>query len=137
MTSWDVKLLYDGECPLCVREVKMLTRLNRKGKLALEDIAAADFDAGRYGSTFEQLMGSIHGVLPDGSLITGMEVFRRAYAAVGLGALMAPTSWPVLRPVFDRAYTLFARNRLRITGRSDACRSGRCAVPTATPNVAR
>ncbi|MET0343282.1 MAG: DUF393 domain-containing protein [Polyangiales bacterium] len=130
MTDWDVKLLYDGECPLCVREVKMLARLNRRHKLALEDIAAADFDASRYGRSYEELMGSIHGVLPDGSLITGMEVFRRAYAAVGLGMLAAPSAWPVLRPIFDRAYTLFARNRLRITGRSDACRNGRCAVPS-------
>jgi predicted DCC family thiol-disulfide oxidoreductase YuxK len=130
MTTWDVKLLYDGECPLCVREVNLLRRIDRRGKLALEDIAAPDFDASRYGSTFEQLMGSIHGVLPDGRLITGMEVFRRAYAAVGLGALVAPTAWPVLEPVFDRAYAWFAKNRLRLTGRGDVCANGRCAIPS-------
>ncbi|MET0287383.1 MAG: DUF393 domain-containing protein [Polyangiales bacterium] len=130
MATWDFKLLYDGECPLCVREVRMMEKLNRKGRLVLEDIAAPDFDASRYGRTFEQLMGSIHGVLPDGQLVTGMEVFRRAYAAVGLGGLVAPTAWPLLKPVFDRAYTLFAKNRLRITGRSQVCANGRCAVPT-------
>lgn len=129
MADWDIKLLYDGECPLCVREVQLLRRLNRKGKLALEDIAAPDFDASRYQRTFEELMGSIHGVLPDGQLITGMEVFRRAYAAVGLGMLGAPTAWPVLRPAFDKLYELFARNRLRITGRGHVCMNGRCAVP--------
>ncbi|HEX5655666.1 MAG TPA: DUF393 domain-containing protein [Polyangiales bacterium] len=130
MADWDFKLLFDGECPLCVREVRMMEKLNRKGRLVLEDIAAPDFDASRYGRTFEQLMGSIHGVLPDGQLVTGMEVFRRAYAAVGLGPLVAPTAWPLLKPVFDRAYTLFARNRLRITGRSQDCANGRCAVPS-------
>jgi predicted DCC family thiol-disulfide oxidoreductase YuxK len=129
MTDWDVKLLYDGECPLCMREVRMLEKLNHKGRLALEDIAQPDFDASQYGRTFEQLMGSIHGVLPDGQLVTGMEVFRRAYAAVGLGTLLAPTAWPVLKPVFDRAYTLFAKNRLRLTGRSQDCATGRCAIP--------
>jgi predicted DCC family thiol-disulfide oxidoreductase YuxK len=129
MSAWEVKLLYDGECPLCVREVRMLDKLNRKGRLALEDIAAPGFDASRYGRSFEELMGSIHGVLPDGRLVTGMEVFRRAYAAVGLGALIAPTGWPLLRPLFDRLYILFARNRLRITGRSHVCANGRCAVP--------
>jgi predicted DCC family thiol-disulfide oxidoreductase YuxK len=129
MANWDFKLLYDGECPLCVREVRMMEKLNRKGRLVLEDIAAPDFDASHYGRTFEELMGSIHGVLPDGRLVTGMEVFRRAYAAVGLGGLVAPTGWPLLKPVFDRAYTIFARNRLRLTGRSQDCATGRCAVP--------
>ncbi|HEY6879509.1 MAG TPA: DUF393 domain-containing protein [Polyangiales bacterium] len=129
MASWDFKVLYDGECPLCVREIRLLEKLNGKQRLALEDIAAPDFDASRYGRTFGELMGSIHGVLPDGSLVTGMEVFRRAYAAVGLGALVAPTAWPGLRPLFDLAYTLFARNRLRLTGRSQACANGRCALP--------
>jgi predicted DCC family thiol-disulfide oxidoreductase YuxK len=129
MTGWDFKLLYDGECPLCLREVRMMEKLNRKGRLVLEDIAAPDFDASRYGRTFEELMGSIHGVLPDGRIVTGMEVFRRAYAAVGLGALVAPTGWPGLKPAFDRLYTVFARNRLRLTGRSEVCANGRCAIP--------
>jgi predicted DCC family thiol-disulfide oxidoreductase YuxK len=128
-TTWDVKLLFDGECPLCAREVRMLQRLNKRGRLALEDIAAPDFDASRYGSTLEQLMGHIHAVLPNGQLVKGMEVFRRSYSAVGWGALMAPTGWPLLRPLFDRGYEWFARNRLRLTGRPAVCDSGRCAVP--------
>jgi predicted DCC family thiol-disulfide oxidoreductase YuxK len=129
--AYDFKLLYDGECPLCMREVRMLARLGRKrGRLVLEDIAAPDFDASRYGRTFEQLMGQIHGVLPDGTLVTGMEVFRRSYAAVGWGALLAPTGWPLLRPMFDAAYRWFARNRLRLTGRGAVCEAGRCALPT-------
>jgi len=127
--GWDLNLLYDGECPLCMREVRMLERRNQAGRLKLTDIAAADFDASRYGLTQEQVMGRIHGILPDGKAVTGMEVFRRAYRAVGLGALMAPTGWPGLRSVFDRAYAIFARNRLRLTGRSANCDQGRCALP--------
>lgn len=132
-----MKLLYDGECPLCVREVRLLAFINRKvhGRLALEDIAQPGFDASQYGRTFEALMGHIHAALPDGTLVTGMEAFRRCYAAVGLGALLAPTGWPVLRPLFDRAYSWFARNRLRITGRRHVCEAGRCAVPGAEGHV--
>jgi predicted DCC family thiol-disulfide oxidoreductase YuxK len=130
VTGWDFKLLYDGECPLCLREVRLLQRLNRKGgRLALEDIAASDFAASDYGRTLQELMGQIHGVDADGTLVTGMEVFRRSYAAAGWGALASFTGWPVLRPVFDALYRWFARNRLRLTGRSHVCESGRCAVP--------
>ena len=128
------RILYDGECPLCLREIAMLRKLDRgRGRLDCEDIAAPDFDAGRYGRTQRDLMARIHGVLPDGSVIEGVEVFRRAYAAVGLGWLVAPTRWPLLRPLADAAYRWFARNRLRLTGRGAACDSEHCAVHEAAP----
>jgi len=73
-------------------------------------------------------LGQIHGLLPDGTLVKGLEVFRQAYDAVGLGWLLAPTRWPILRWVSDAGYAWFARNRLRLTGRSGACDSGRCRV---------
>ncbi|MHC4992689.1 MAG: thiol-disulfide oxidoreductase DCC family protein, partial [Planctomycetota bacterium] len=95
-TPYEFKVLIDGDCPLCRREAALMERMDRgRGRLVLEDIAAADFDASRYGRTYDELMGTIYGVLPDGRLVTGVEVFRRAYAALGLGWLMAPTSWPL------------------------------------------
>lgn len=125
----DFTLLYDGECPLCSREVAMLRRRDRAGRLGCIDISAPGFDAARYGTTQGALMARIHGVLPDGRLVRDVEVFRRAYAAVGLGWLVAPTRWPLLRPLFDAAYRVFARNRLRWTGReAAACAGGHCVV---------
>jgi predicted DCC family thiol-disulfide oxidoreductase YuxK len=129
MTDWHFKLLYDGECPLCQREVRWLRRLNRSGHLAFEDISAPGFDPSRYGATREQLLGVIHGVFPDGRIVRKVEVFREAYRAVGLGWLLAPTGWPLLRWFFDKLYALFARYRVpigRLLGRS--CASDRCGV---------
>jgi predicted DCC family thiol-disulfide oxidoreductase YuxK len=65
------------------------------------------------------LMAEIHGRLPDGRIITGVEVFRRLYTAVGFGWLVAPTRWPGVRQGLDLAYRFFARYRLRLTGRCD------------------
>jgi len=122
-------LLIDGDCPLCRREATLLERLDKgRGRLALEDISAPGFEPSRYGRTMDDLMGSIHGVEPDGRLVMGMEAFRRAYAAVGLGWLLAPTRWPVLGRVFDALYRLFARHRLRLTGRGDGCAKDRCSA---------
>ena len=130
MDRWPFKVLIDGECPLCRREMRFLIRLDRgRGRLVTEDITAAGFDPNPYGATQQELMGQIHGVLPDGSLVKGMEVFRHAYDAVGLGWLLAPTKWPVLKSISDRAYAWFARNRLRLTGRTSACHSGHCRLP--------
>jgi len=134
--SAEFKILFDGDCPLCSREVAFLARRDgARGRLALEDISASDFDPARYGKTQSELMARIHGVLPDGQVIEGMEVFRRAYAAVGLGWLLAPTKWPGLRALADWAYRFFARNRLSWTGRSCACEaidSGRAPEISAT-----
>lgn len=127
-------ILYDGDCPLCLREIRMLRRLDRgRGRLGLTDIAAPGFRASQHGVDHATLMARIHGVTPDGRLVEGMEVFRRGYAAVGLGWLVAPTAWPVLAPLFDAAYRWFARNRLRLTGRSEACSDDRC-IPASISN---
>jgi predicted DCC family thiol-disulfide oxidoreductase YuxK len=129
-SSWDIKILYDGGCPLCAREIAMLRRRNRAGRVAFADIAARGFDPGVYGLDRPTVMGRIHGVLPDGRVVEGMEVFRRAYAGVGLGWLLAPSRWPLAGRVFDAAYEIFARNRLRWTGRGGAlCADDRCALP--------
>lgn len=129
MSNWHFKLLYDGECPFCLREVRWLQRRNRLGYLAFEDISSPSFDPLPLGVTREELLGVIHGVFPDGRLARKVEVFRQAYRAVGLGWLIAPTGWPVLRWVFDGLYSLFARYRVRLGrlfGRS--CASGSCSV---------
>lgn len=123
------KILIDGACPLCKLEGKFLRRLDGgRGRLAFEDISAPEFDPHKYGKTLDELMGQIHGVTATGKLVTGVEVFRRAYGAVGWGWLLAPTNWPILRRISDRAYVWFARNRLRLTGRQGACDSGRCRL---------
>jgi predicted DCC family thiol-disulfide oxidoreductase YuxK len=129
MHACQIRILYDGDCPLCSREIQLLRWLDRgRGHLGFADIAAPDFDASVYGLDAGAAMDRIHGVLPGGTIVEGMEVFRRAYAAVGLGWLLAPTAWPGLRRLADAAYASFARNRLRWTGRSADCTDGRCSA---------
>lgn len=122
-------ILVDGDCPLCRHEADMLRRLDRgRGRLALVDITAPGFDPAALGVTMRDVMGSIHGVGADGRVVAGMEVFRRAYGAVGWGWLWAPTGWPVLRPVFDALYGWFAARRLSLTGRRMVCEGDSCRV---------
>jgi predicted DCC family thiol-disulfide oxidoreductase YuxK len=124
----ELQVFYDGGCPLCAREIAGLARLDRgRGRIAFVDIATPDFDAAAHGVDHARLMARIHGRLPDGTWVEGMEVFRRAYGAVGLGWLLAPTGWPGLRPMFDAAYRWFARNRRRLTGRAGR-ESGACCA---------
>jgi predicted DCC family thiol-disulfide oxidoreductase YuxK len=118
--SYDVEVFHDGACPLCAREIAALRRLDRRGRIRFTDIAAPGFDAAAVGVPWSALMDRIHGRLPDGALIEGVEVFRRLYAAVGFGPLVALTRLPGIAWLLDRAYGAFARRRLRLTGRCDA-----------------
>jgi predicted DCC family thiol-disulfide oxidoreductase YuxK len=139
MNVWRFKLLYDGECPFCRREVQWLQRRDRHGRLVFEDVTSPGFDPARYRTTRRELLGVIHGVFPDGRMVCRVEVFRQAYRAIGLGWLLAPTAWPVLRRVCDGLYSVFARYRVplgRVLGRScpaDHCqaRDAKCDHPDA------
>jgi len=127
MPSWQFKLLYDGDCPFCRREVAWLKRRDGAGRLAVEDIAALGFDPGRYGLSRDEVNRLLHGVRPDGIVLKGMDAVREAYRAVGLGWLLAPTRLPLLRTLSDGMYRLFARNRIalgNLAGRG--CDDGSC-----------
>ncbi|WP_404785775.1 thiol-disulfide oxidoreductase DCC family protein [Altericista sp. CCNU0014] len=117
--SWKIKLLYDGQCPLCLREVNFLTRKDAgRGIVAFVDIADLDYRPSDHGGVeFAEAMGRIHAVLPDGTVIRDVEVFRRVYEALGMGWIYAATQWPIVRPIANKLYDLWASWRLALTGR--------------------
>lgn len=142
-SDWRIKLLYDGDCPLCVREVNFLQKKDSgRGLVAFEDIAADDYDpAANAGIDFETAMGRIHAIKADGTVIKNVEVFRQVYEVLGIGWIYAATRWPVIGPVIDKIYDIWADWRLRLTGRPDletivaqrqqrtqSCQGDRCRV---------
>ena len=126
-----ITLFYDGLCPVCAREIRFMRRLDRsRGRVGFEDIASATFIPGRYGLTMSDVIGSMHAVRDDGSIIKGMQVFREAYAALGWGWVVAPTGWPLMRPIFDALYRIFAEIRPRLSKLGNCalrCENGRCS----------
>ena len=79
------------------------------------DIRDSDFQPLEVGISMIELEKKIHAILPDGTIIQRMDVIRSAYREIGLGWLVAPTKWPVLRPLFDKLYDFVAENRTRIS----------------------
>jgi predicted DCC family thiol-disulfide oxidoreductase YuxK len=127
LADWDIEVFYDGACPLCAREVRFLDRWDKKQRIRFTDIASADFQATSYGKSMETFMSEIHGRLPDGTWIRGMEVFRRLYTAIGLAPVVWVTRLPIVAGLLERGYRLFARNRLRLTGRCSTD-GGKCGI---------
>jgi len=126
-------ILIDGACPLCRHESRYMAKLDHgRGLLRIVDIAAAGFDPARYSRTMDQLMGSIHGVKASGEIISGVEVFREAYGAVGRGWMLNWTASPLIKPLADRMYVFFCKVRLKLPGRHEpACADGDCKIPGA------
>jgi predicted DCC family thiol-disulfide oxidoreductase YuxK len=124
-TSYEVEVFYDGGCPLCRREIDMLKRWDKQRKIRFSDIDGVGFSFDSLGKTHEQLMAEIHGRLPDGTWLQGVEVFRRLYAAVGFRVPVALSRLPLVSQLLGVGYWLFAKNRLRLTGR---CNANTCAV---------
>lgn len=117
--SWKIKLLYDGECPLCVREVKfLLKRDGGRGIVNFVDIADPNYNpVDHAGVDFATAMGRIHGILPDGTVIKNVAVFRRVYEELGMGWVYALTKLPVIGKIADLLYGFWADWRLQLTGR--------------------
>ncbi|NJM44641.1 MAG: DUF393 domain-containing protein [Brachymonas sp.] len=143
--TYPLTLLYDGACPVCMLEMDNLKARNHEGLLRFIDISVPGFDAEPYGASLTAMNALIHAQRPDGSLVIGVEVFRLAYGAVGLGRFTHFTAWPVLKPLVDFAYLIFARNRMlasriampfitwlaarRAMRRSQACQTDACDLP--------
>lgn len=144
MSLYPLTLLYEETCPLCKLEMDNLKSRNDKGLLKFVDVSAPDFDAEPYGVSLTDMLDVIHAVKADGTIIKGTEVLRHAYGAVGFGWMVSPTGWPLLRPLFDRAYMHLARNRHRVSEkfggllaavaaarahrRMRACKVGKCEI---------
>ena len=123
MESGRFEVFFDGDCPLCRREIDWLRKKDVRQKISFIDIAASDFSEAEYGKSFDELMAQIHGREPDGTWITGVEVFRRLYEAAGFGRLVALSRWPGVKHGLGLGYRVFARYRTRLTGRcTDSCR---------------
>jgi len=119
--SWQIKLLYDGECPLCVREVNFLKKRDwGRGLVAFVDIADDRYNPEAHGGIdYETAMGRIHAVLPDGTTIKNVEVFRRIYEILGMGWIYAVTKLPIVGAIANWLYGIWAHWRLPLTGRPD------------------
>jgi len=127
--NWQIEVFYDGQCPLCRREIDMIRRRDARGDVRLTDIMASDFDALSYGKSLQQFMDRIQGRLPDGSWVQGVEVFRLVYGALGFKRLASWSRLPGIAHVLDWGYETFARNRLRWTGRCES--NGDCRLQIA------
>ncbi|GAV71004.1 DUF393 domain-containing protein [Cephalotus follicularis] len=117
--DWRIKMLYDGDCPLCMREVNMLRERNKQyGTIKFVDISSDEYSPEEnQGLEYKTVMGRIHAIQSDGTIVTDVEAFRKLYEQVGLGWVYAITKYKPIAKIADAVYGVWAKYRLQITGR--------------------
>lgn len=112
-------MLYDGECPLCAREVHLLQTSNPEANLSYVDIASKNYEPGKFQNlSYQQAMKQLYVVSDKGEILKGVDAFFRLYAKIGWKGLAMALKAPIFHQIFQGLYHLFARYRLLLTGRS-------------------
>ena len=127
------EVFFDGACTLCRAEINLIRKLDRFNRVVFTDIADAQFDAvAQTGRSYDRLMRTIHGRMADGTVVTGVEVFRQLYGRIGLRPFVVLSRLPGIAQICQLGYAIFARYRLPLTGRCPT--EGACRLPAQPPS---
>ncbi|XP_070191537.1 uncharacterized protein [Littorina saxatilis] len=122
------KVLYDGECNICVHEIRVLRVIAKEKPVDFVDINTPDFTSEAFrGVTYEMAMKEMHVIGADGRVHVQGDAIREMYRSCGLGWLATATQLPGVKEVCDKMYIKFAEYRLEKA--LDRCDSGTsCSV---------
>jgi predicted DCC family thiol-disulfide oxidoreductase YuxK len=114
-------LYYDGLCPLCQREIRILKRIQRGG-LAFVDIHQIPPSAEI--PLRSALLQTLHLRTYTGEWRIGVEATVGAWSHTHWGWLFRPLLWPWLAPFSRRIYRRWAEKRYRRLYACSACMGG-------------
>ena len=112
--------LFDGGCPLCLRETRFLKKKDSSNKINFIDINNDSYNPSLYKDiSYAEAMSNLHGILESGDIIKGLDVLAYSYELIGLGWIYYPLKIKFLAPLLRLFYQYWAKYRLKITGRSN------------------
>ncbi len=111
--------LFDGGCPLCLRETNFLKKKDVLNKIYFVDINNDYYNPNLFKNiSYKEAMSNLHGILENGEIVKGLNVLAYSYELIGLGWVYYPLKIKFLAPVLRLIYQYWAKYRLKITGRS-------------------
>lgn len=138
LPAWPLTLYYDGDCPLCAREIAALRRRADPQRLQLVDIAAPGFASAPDEPERATLQARLHARFADGQWVSGLDATYWSWRAAGFERLALLLRWHWLRRLLEPGYRLFCRLRPHLDwlphpDGAARCRDGQCAVPPRKP----
>ena len=117
--NYKLTFLYDGDCPLCLREKNFLRTKDTKKLINFVDISINYLPENFKNISYKQAMNNLHGIRGNGEIIVGIDVLAYSYELVGLGWIYFPTKLPILSEFIRFLYKYWAKHRLKLTGRDN------------------
>ena len=117
--NYKLTFLYDGDCPLCLKETRFLKSKDTRKFINFVDISNNYMPENFKNISYKQAMTNLHGILGTGEIIFGVDVLAYSYELVGLGWIYIPTKLPILSDFIRFLYKYWARYRLKLTGRDN------------------
>lgn len=107
-----VKVWYDGACPLCLREIALMRRLDKRGAIDFIDVAAGSDPSCPIDSA--TLLARFHAE-EDGVVHSGAAAFAAMWRAIPLlRPLGLAARNPLILRLLEKAYLRFLKLRPRL-----------------------
>jgi predicted DCC family thiol-disulfide oxidoreductase YuxK len=103
-------LFYDGQCPLCLREMQLL-QSRTKNRLILIDIHHIKAEADPDIPNKEQLLRRLHLKKSDGKWLIGLDANVHGWSYTPLGRILQVIRLPGIRQLADKVYGMWADKR--------------------------
>ena len=115
-------VFHDGECPMCSREIALMRKIDVSNAIHWVDITKDKQALADAGITYQQAMDRIHVADASQQLHTGIKGFMNVWEHLPYYRRLVPVirHTPLLLPIMEAVYKVFAKNRLRLTGRQKA-----------------
>jgi predicted DCC family thiol-disulfide oxidoreductase YuxK len=122
-----VTVWFDGACPLCIREIALMRRLDRRGAISFVDVAKDDgaSDDASCPINRADLLAKFH-AREDGQLLSGAAAFAAMWRAIPVlrpFGLLARRPWAL--KALDALYRRFLRVRPKLQRWVTRMESGR------------
>jgi predicted DCC family thiol-disulfide oxidoreductase YuxK len=115
-------VFYDGECPLCSREIQEYRHQDVHGLLCFHDISAPGFDSSAFHLDPQALHTFFHVQTLSGATFIGVKAFQQIWLRLPAFAWVARlSSLPGVAWLLEGVYRCFARVRPLLPKRKDRC----------------
>jgi predicted DCC family thiol-disulfide oxidoreductase YuxK len=111
-------VLYDGACPVCVKEMQQYQRFCKSADICWFDITGQETWLLERDIDPDAALLELHVLTPDNQVVRGVDAFILLWQQA---PLFRPLAWlaslPVLKSVIKHSYGWFTRKRLARDGR--------------------
>ncbi|CAM4193375.1 thiol-disulfide oxidoreductase DCC family protein [Pseudoalteromonas byunsanensis] len=123
-----MKIFYDGQCPICVAEMKKLLTFDQHRKIVIVDVHEQNFAAQYPHIDKRKALTILHAEDENGQIFLGLDATYQIWKLVGKYRWLKVLRLYPIRWLADGCYWLFARNRMRLSRMllPSRCNNDRC-----------